>query len=163
MRKSILIILVLLLAVSCAACNDYEKGFAAGYKDGFNSGYMEGVGDAEDLTYDDGYLDGFHDANTGAARTVPSLYDGRDVEWIETPKSTCFSYIGYDSENEILVVVFRESCKVYYYEEFSRSNMDTFKAQYSLGGYYNKYIKGYYPCTKVQPGQMVNLPEGADP
>lgn len=94
---------------------------------------------------------------------VEAIFDGRDVAWRSTPNSTCFSSVGYDKYAEILVVVFRDSGKVYYYEDFTQSDWDDFIAASSLGSYYNKNIKGYYPCTKVQPGELVNLPAGADP
>ena len=90
-------------------------------------------------------------------------FDGRDVSWKSTPNSTCFSSVGYDKYAEILVVVFRDSGKVYYYEDFTQSDWDDFIDASSLGSYYNKNIKGYYPCTKVQPGELVNLPAGANP
>jgi hypothetical protein len=42
-----------------------------------------------------------------------------DVNMKSTPRSSCFSQIGYDSDYDILVVKFRNSGSVYIYLDFS--------------------------------------------
>ena len=70
-------------------------------------------------------------------------------EWKSTPGSTCFSYIGYDSQHEKLAVIFRSNeDRAYVYSDFSASDWSEFKSADSLGSYYNKYIKGQYPSQK---------------
>jgi hypothetical protein len=67
-----------------------------------------------------------------------------------TPKSTCFSEIGYDPNNELLIVRFRDSGKAYLYLSFPSQEWDTFKSAKSLGSYYNSEIKGHYKSIKVE-------------
>lgn len=64
--------------------------------------------------------------------------------------STCFSTIGYDADKEVLVVQFRTTGSVYTYSEFSQSEYDAFMQAASLGSYYNKHIKGQYPCERIK-------------
>lgn len=76
----------------------------------------------------------------------PSLYE---ITQIETPGSTCFSSIGYDSGTGTLVVTFRDSGASYAYDEVPKSVWNKLKNADSMGGYYNKNIKGQYDCTKL--------------
>lgn len=71
------------------------------------------------------------------------------IEMIQTPKSTCFSQIGYDAKTKTLQVTFRDSGKTYQYLKFPNKKWLEFKDQYSLGGWYNKNIKGKYECVKM--------------
>lgn len=72
-----------------------------------------------------------------------------DVEMIDTPDSTCFSAIGWDSGTGTLVVTFRDSGASYAYDEVPKSVWTELKNADSMGGYYNKNIKGYYDCVKL--------------
>lgn len=67
----------------------------------------------------------------------------------DTPKSTCFSRIGYIEDSEILIVEFRNSGSIYEYSGFTADDWDSFVSADSLGGYYNEKIKGYYPYEKI--------------
>lgn len=73
----------------------------------------------------------------------------RAVEMEETPRSSCFSYIGYDEANETLYVVFRESGMEYVYHNFTDGDWYSFYNADSLGKYYNAHIKGNYECEKI--------------
>ncbi len=85
------------------------------------------------------------DANT--APSQKGYYVSQD-DIISTPDSTAFSQIGYNVKDEILLVTFRNSGKTYLYLDFPSSEWGLFKKADSLGGYYNKYIKGNYTCIK---------------
>jgi len=75
-------------------------------------------------------------------------YDINSVHMKDTPDSSCFSEIGYDESNEILVVTFRETGATYSYFDFSQSDWNDFSTAESLGGYFNQYIKGNYDCVR---------------
>ncbi|MCQ2566719.1 MAG: KTSC domain-containing protein [Clostridia bacterium] len=81
--------------------------------------------------------------------TGASEFDPYAVEMFDTPESSCFSEVGYDSYYEILVVTFRDSGATYLYLDFPEDEWDCFIDADSLGGYYNSYIKGNYECDKV--------------
>lgn len=66
---------------------------------------------------------------------------------IDTDRSTCFSGVGYDSYLDDLYVKFRESGKIYVYENVPQDVYDSLVNADSMGGYYNKEIKGYYYCN----------------
>ncbi|MBO7670396.1 MAG: KTSC domain-containing protein [Oscillospiraceae bacterium] len=68
----------------------------------------------------------------------------------DTPDSTCFSSIGYDSSTGTLMVVFRDSGAKYAYGEVPKTVYNELRDAESMGGYYNKNIKGKYDCTKVE-------------
>lgn len=72
------------------------------------------------------------------------------VSMRETPKSTCFSSVGYDIGTETLFVVFRDSGAKYAYDEVPAAVYRALCNAESMGGYYNKNIKGQYDCTKVE-------------
>lgn len=72
-----------------------------------------------------------------------------DIPMIETPKSTCFSDIGYSSYSKILLVTFRDSGKSYAYYDVPNSVWEELRDAYSKGGYFNSYIKGYYDCELI--------------
>lgn len=66
---------------------------------------------------------------------------------IDTDRSTCFSGVGYDTYLDDLYVKFRESGKIYVYENVPQDVYDSLVNADSMGGYYNKEIKGYYYCN----------------
>lgn len=82
--------------------------------------------------------------------------DDEDYEYsdyddlLEDVNSTCFSRVGYDCDEEILYVEFLTSGYIYAYSDFPEDEYDDFMDSYSLGRYYNYYIKGQYPCTRLE-------------
>lgn len=89
------------------------------------------------------------DADNVIPTTTLRLFDVDDVDMQPTPKSSCFSEIGYDSDWEILVVRFRDSGSVYMYSDFPQSEWNRFIAAKSLGSWYNAHIKGRYEYEKI--------------
>ena len=77
-----------------------------------------------------------------------NLYDSA-YESLEPVDSSCFSSVGYDSSLGLLWVEFWNT-GIYYYEDLSYDNYLDFISADSLGGYYNDYIKGQYPCGKLE-------------
>ena len=77
-----------------------------------------------------------------------NLYDSA-YESLEPVDSSCFSSVGYDSSLGLLWVEFWNT-GIYYYEDLSYHNYLDFISADSLGGYYNDYIKGQYPCGKLE-------------
>lgn len=67
-----------------------------------------------------------------------------------TPNSSCFSAIGYDQNNDVLVLVFRDSGNTYIYTDFPHKEWTSFTKAKSLGGYYNSSIKGNYNCYRAR-------------
>ena len=80
---------------------------------------------------------------------IDNYYFSDVVERIETPYSTCFSYIGYSPIWEILTVTFRDSGAEYYYYDVPQSVGEDFIQSGSPGVDYNDYIKGQYECDLV--------------
>ena len=83
---------------------------------------------------------------TATARPTPTPYVW---EMEDTPRSSAFSSIGYDAENEVLHVVFRESGIEYVYYEFTLSDWNDFYNAESLGKHFNAYIKGHFDYKKI--------------
>lgn len=100
--------------------------------------------------YKEGYTDGYNDGLFVADYDDEGPYTGEYIVWQETPGSTCFSYVGYDSKYEKLAVIFRDnSSRTYLYSNFDMNAYRTFMAADSLGSYYNKNIKGHYTCERI--------------
>lgn len=71
------------------------------------------------------------------------------TKWVyNTPESTCFSRVGYDSRNQVLIVVFRESGAEYHYFDVPEDVWESFYDSTSLGRYFNANIKGNYEYEK---------------
>lgn len=71
------------------------------------------------------------------------------TKWVyNTPESTCFSRVGYDSRNQVLIVVFRDSGAEYHYFDVPEDVWESFYDSESLGRYFNANIKGYYEYEK---------------
>lgn len=71
------------------------------------------------------------------------------TKWVyNTPESTCFSRVGYDSRNQVLIVVFRESGAEYHYFGVPEDVWESFYDSASLGKYFNQEIKGNYEYEK---------------
>ena len=69
------------------------------------------------------------------------------AQMIPTPDSTCFSAVGY--ANGSLFVTFRNSGASYEYVSVPQRVYDALWDADSMGGYYNKKIKGYYECHRL--------------
>lgn len=67
----------------------------------------------------------------------------------ETPDSTCFSAVGYDSAGQVLFVQFRESGAIYSYDDVPALVYSDLMNAESMGGYYNGYIKGHYTAHRL--------------
>lgn len=81
-------------------------------------------------------------------------YTGEGIAWQETPDSSCFAYVGYDDEYEVLALVFRSNeQRAYLYREFLYDDYRAFMAADSLGGYYNENIKGKYPGERIDDAE----------
>ena len=103
----------------------------------------------------------FHDYDTDTILTHEKLkeycvnqfdFDVSDdacINLFETPNSSCFSRVGYSEIWERLVVVFRESGAMYMYYDVSSEEAEKFLDADSLGGYFNKYIKGQYDTERL--------------
>ena len=87
---------------------------------------------------------------TTSAGTPISKNFHTDVDMIATPNSTCFSAIGWGSGTGTLVVTFRDSGASYAYDEVPRKVWDALRSADSMGGYYNREIKGQYDCTRIE-------------
>ncbi len=88
-------------------------------------------------------------AKTSAGTPINYEFSLDRVDMIDTPDSTCFSRIGYDSYNEVLVVTFRDSGATYAYYDVPDDVWGTLESARSMGGYYNSDIKGNYYCEKL--------------
>lgn len=64
--------------------------------------------------------------------------------------SSCFSRVGYDKDQEILKVQFRESGVYYVYFDFPADEYNSFIYSDSLGGYFNAHIKGEYEYERLR-------------
>lgn len=103
--------------------------------------------DRED--YDDYYDDDYDDSYTSSGTPINREFDIDSVSMESTPNSDCFSAIGYKTFQKILVVTFRDSGASYIYKDVPYSVWSDLKGADSMGGYYNKYIKGKYECEKL--------------
>lgn len=71
------------------------------------------------------------------------------TKWVcNTPESTCFSRVGYDARNNVLIVVFRDSGAEYHYFGVPEDVWESFYDSVSLGRYFNANIKGNYAYKK---------------
>lgn len=87
---------------------------------------------------------------TSAGTPINEDFDWGQVSMQNTPESSCFSKIGYSSNNEILVVTFRDKGTSYAYYEVPQSIWEKLCQAESKGSYYNKEIKGHYHCEKLE-------------
>ena len=84
-----------------------------------------------------------------ATKSTGKAPDFSAFDWWSTDNSTCFSYVGYDEDQEALAVIFRSNeTRLYIYDDFSADDFDAFFSSSSLGKYYNSNIKGQYTCTR---------------
>ena len=148
MKRTVAFVLCLLL-LAFSGCGESSESRREREAEIAESAYDEGYNDGYDNGYDDGKAD---DRFATGTNNVPDdwVYNGEYIVWQETPKSTCFSYVGYDSGFEVLALIFRDNpTRTYLYSEFLMMDYRAFMAADSLGGYYNKNIKGEYPCERI--------------
>lgn len=87
---------------------------------------------------------------TPSTAEVTTVYEpSKQIAMEETPRSTCFSSVGYSADKEILLVTFRDSGKTYQYSGISESLFDEFINAESMGQFYNSSIKGKYHSEKL--------------
>ena len=88
---------------------------------------------------------------TQSSEKTPLPVEGKEptVYMQDTPNSTCFSAVGYDSTLKTLYVKFRDSGSVYSYESVPQSVFDDLMSAQSMGGFYNSDIKGAYTCHRL--------------
>ena len=88
---------------------------------------------------------------TQSSEKTPLPVEGKEptVYMQDTPNSTCFSAVGYDSTSKMLYVEFRDSGSVYSYESVPQSVYDDLMSAQSMGGFYNSDIKGAYTCHRL--------------
>ena len=65
-------------------------------------------------------------------------------------KSSNLHSVGYDKKSQILEIEFLNG-GVYEYSEIRKELHEGLMAAPSHGKYYNKFIKGQYPVTKLEP------------
>ena len=68
----------------------------------------------------------------------------------DTPRSTCFKQVGYDAQSQTLYLVFRTTGAMYRYTGFTQEVWDSFINDSSLGGHFNRQIKGKYSYVRVR-------------
>ena len=68
----------------------------------------------------------------------------------KTDRSSCFSEIGYDESEGLLVVTFRSSGASYLYYAVPEDVWEALASADSIGHYYNEEIKGEYTCEKLK-------------
>lgn len=78
-----------------------------------------------------------------------SSFEKYGIRMYDTDKSSCFSAIGYDYDDDILQVTFRDSGVSYQYSDVPVSVWNDLKSASSPGKYYNSDIKGNYSCTRM--------------
>ena len=92
------------------------------------------------------------ESNRAAYTTTTEKFDVDildELDLTKTPESTCFSAIGYENKTNTLIVTFRDSGSKYIYLNFPEDEWEIFCVQQSLGGWYNKHIKGQYECERI--------------
>lgn len=131
MKKTALLLFIVLtlLCTSCGTTRTFSNEQTPDQSPATDAGY-----DESEYTYD-----------------VPEYdYSTPDPDdYLEsTPRSSCFSAVGYDWDNEILYVQFRDSGSIYSYEVPSDVYDELIGAD-SMGRYYNSYIKGVYSSSRI--------------
>ena len=87
------------------------------------------------------------DSFTERSQYISEGFDPRNIE-LETVLSTCFSEIGYDETEQVLVVHFCHG-GLYAYYQITEEDYSALMNAESLGTYYNQEIKGQFPCEKL--------------
>lgn len=92
--------------------------------------------------------------DTGQHKDTVSVQAGSKVSIDEllqdTPRSTCFKQVGYDAQSQTLYLVFRTTGAMYRYTGFPQDAWDSFINDSSLGGHFNRKIKGKYSYVRVR-------------
>lgn len=72
------------------------------------------------------------------------------IDMQDTARSACFSRVGYDASEGLLVVTFRESGADYLYYDVPEAVWDGLQAADTMGRYYQDHIKDEYFCEKLE-------------
>lgn len=133
MKRYILVILAALSLFVLVACHsitedDLEHAYGSGYEAG---------------------LEAAKEASIQLSPSSPLPVENREptAVMVDTPNSSAFSAVGYSDGT--LFVKFRDNGYVYSYEDVPQSVYNEMWAADSMGGYYNKEIKGYYECHRL--------------
>ena len=68
----------------------------------------------------------------------------RSFEWKDTASASLTTRIGYDGENKVLAVTFRDSGETYYYLNVPESVWKDFRSAASISRYFEGYIRDRY-------------------
>ena len=121
MKKIILTFITILLITGCS--NNKTNNSGNYYNKNENTSYVK-----EDYVYED-----------------EEEFDIESIKLKSIDDSSCFSYVGYENDFKILLLVFKEEPnRCYKYDDISYSDYKDFINSDSLGSYYNAYIKPYY-------------------
>lgn len=131
-RKITVLFLLCIFIILFAACDSQSSYSSDGEIQNFEESNDENI---------DGSMDEYEDEYEDELDYYSLL------EWVD---STCFSAVGYDEYNEILVVEFLDEGSIYaYYDVPEYEYWDLVNAD-SIGGYYNDYIKGQYYSERLE-------------
>lgn len=111
------------------------------------SGMLSEVGGKLTLSEPDDYTS----QGTGIVRKesdIKALFNALEI--VEVSDSTCFSAIGYSKADEIFYCRFLDSGSEYIYLDVPYSVYKELMVADSKGGYFNKQIKPYYECLKIE-------------
>lgn len=144
MKRLFILLLIAILSFSQISCKESGNSEPSQQSDPFAD--TQRLEPPEDLDYKT-YLNIVGEEEDGEEVT---LYTKDYTEFLEWVDSTCFSSVGFDEEEDILVVEFLESGSVYiYYDVPYWQYLDLIYAD-SIGGYYNDYIKGQYISERIE-------------
>lgn len=144
MKRLFILLLIAILSFSQISCKESGNSEPLQQSDPFAD--TQRLEPPEDLDYKT-YLNIVGEEEDGEEVT---LYTKDYTEFLEWVDSTCFSSVGFDEEEDILVVEFLESGSVYiYYDVPYWQYLDLIYAD-SIGGYYNDYIKGQYISERIE-------------
>lgn len=143
----------------------YDEGYYGEYDNALAYGYQLCLINREleyDKELDDSHLFDRCKKVAGEATYEPKEYDQTndtvpfdreyDYSSLEFTKvdSSCFSEIAYDEKNEIMVYRFKDSGALYYYYKITAMLYYDFLDSSSLGSYYERNIKGWYTCYRLE-------------
>ena len=77
-----------------------------------------------------------------------------NIDMIETPASSNIHSVGYDADNSVLYIRFKDKngnpTALWRYEGVLAGEYKAFMGAPSLGKYFQHYIKGTYPGSKAE-------------
>ena len=72
-------------------------------------------------------------------------------------RSTSIEAVDFDSVNEVLIIKFKNSSKVYKYKNVSKCIFENLMSSTSKGRFFIRYIKGKYKFEKIYSRGQVSL------